>query len=174
MKPIHIMLGHLVHSFLFWAVVRSLLLSAGFQTLLFERMLPCKNSQNHAAKMHPTSFPSTWFYFALLCCLFKTGEDIPTQVLIAQRHVQTCETNCVDGCKCVLEACCEFPSGVSRTLPQKTEDKVQVSFACRVNTYTTSRLRVNYLCIFLLIAVDKLEFYMYVFLIYVCLQKHCL
>ena len=36
----------------------------------------------------------------------------------------------------------------------------------RVNTYTTSRLCVNYLCIFLLIAVDKLEFYLYVFLIY--------
>ena len=43
-----------------------------------------------------------------------------------------------------------------------------------VNTYTTSRLRVNYLCIFLLNTVDKLAFYMYVFLIYVCLQKHCL
>ena len=26
-----------------------------------------------------------------------------------------------------------------------------------VNTYTTSRLRVNYLCLFLIIAVDKLE-----------------
>ena len=50
---------------------------------------------------------------------------------------------------------------------------VQV-FGSDVNTYTTSRLRVNYLCIFLVIAVDKLEFYMYVFLIYVCLQKHCL
>ena len=35
-------------------------------------------------------------------------------------------------------------------------------------------LRVNYLCTFLLIAVDKLGFYMYVFLIYVCLQKRCL
>ena len=43
-----------------------------------------------------------------------------------------------------------------------------------VNTYTTSRLRVNYLCIFLLNTVDKLAFYMHVFLIYVCLQKHCL
>ena len=43
-----------------------------------------------------------------------------------------------------------------------------------VNTYTTSPLRDNYLCIFLLNTVDKLAFYMYVFLIYVCLQKHCL
>ena len=43
-----------------------------------------------------------------------------------------------------------------------------------VNTYTTSRLRVNYLCIFLHNTVDKLAFYMYVFLIYGCLQKHCL
>ena len=41
-----------------------------------------------------------------------------------------------------------------------------------VNTYTTSRLRVNYLCIFLLNTVDKLAFHMYVFLIYGCLQKH--
>ena len=49
-----------------------------------------------------------------------------------------------------------------------------VSTTGSVNTYTISRLRVNYLCIFLLIAVDKLVFYMYVFLIYVCLQKHCL
>ena len=47
-------------------------------------------------------------------------------------------------------------------------------FGDSVNTYTTSRLRINYLCIFLLNTVDKLAFYMYVFLIYGCLQKHCL
>ena len=46
--------------------------------------------------------------------------------------------------------------------------------ALTVNTYTTSRLCLNYLCLFLLITVDKLVFYMYLFLIYVCLQKHCL
>ena len=47
-------------------------------------------------------------------------------------------------------------------------------FVMLVNTYTTSRLRVNYLCIFLLNTVDKLAFYMYVFLIYGCVQKYCL
>ena len=45
---------------------------------------------------------------------------------------------------------------------------------CSVITYTTSRLRVNYLCIFLLNTVDKFVFYVYVFLVYGCLQKHCL
>ena len=66
-----------------------------------------------------------------------------------------------------------------RDILWKAPNKLQLNASMqvilvRVNTYMTSRLRVNYLCIFLLIAVDKLGFYMYVFLIYVCLQKRCL
>ena len=45
---------------------------------------------------------------------------------------------------------------------------------CTVNTYTTSHLCISFLCLFLLITVEKLERFTCIFIIYVCLQKHCL